>query len=49
MQAGFSLDDNLEAAISNYELAWRMQMEAPELTDLTKETAAKTSPLTSPL
>mgnify|MGYP001162348912 FL=1 len=43
MQAGFSFDDNLEAAISNYELAWRMQMEAPELTDLTKETAATKS------
>ena len=43
MQAGSSLDDNLEATISNYELAWRMQMEAPELTDLTKETAATKS------
>ena len=32
-----SNDDNLEATIQNYELAWRMQMEAPELTDLTKE------------
>ena len=43
MQAGSSLDDNLEATISNYELAWRMQMEAPELTDLSKETAATKS------
>ena len=32
-----SYDDNLEATIQNYELAWRMQMEAPELTDLTQE------------
>ena len=36
-------DDNLEATISNYELAWRMQTEAPELTDLSKETAATKS------
>ena len=43
VQAGSSLDDNLEATISNYELAWRMQMEAPELTDLSKETAATKS------
>ena len=43
MQAEFSLDDNLEATISNYELAWRMQMEAPELTDLSKETTATKS------
>jgi hypothetical protein len=43
VQARSSLDDNLEATISNYELAWRMQMEAPELTDLSKETAATKS------
>lgn len=43
MQAESSLDDNLEATISNYELAWRMQMEAPELTDLSKETTATKS------
>ncbi len=43
VQAKSSLDDNLEATISNYELAWRMQMEAPELTDLSKETAATKS------
>jgi len=42
-QAGSSGDDNLEATIANYELAWRMQMEAPELTDLSKETAATKS------
>ena len=34
----YSHDDELEATIENYELAWRMQMEAPELTDLSKET-----------
>ena len=33
-------DDRLDATIKNYELAWRMQMEAPELTDFSKETAA---------
>ncbi|MDG0965319.1 MAG: DUF1501 domain-containing protein [Opitutales bacterium] len=33
----FPLNDNLEATIENYELAWRMQMEAPELTDLKEE------------
>ena len=33
----YSHDDELEATIENYELAWRMQMEAPELTDLSKE------------
>ena len=34
----YSHDDEFEATIENYELAWRMQMEAPELTDLSKET-----------
>jgi hypothetical protein len=43
VQAGSFPDDNLEATISNYELAWRMQMEAPELTDLSKETEATKS------
>tara|TARA_B100001057_G_scaffold331259_1_gene331568 strand:+ start:1066 stop:2481 length:1416 start_codon:yes stop_codon:yes gene_type:complete len=33
-------DDGLEATVKNYELAWRMQMEAPELTDLSGETEA---------
>ena len=33
-------NDGMEATIKNYELAWRMQMEAPELTDLTGETEA---------
>ena len=33
----YSYDDEFEATIENYELAWRMQMEAPELTDLSKE------------
>ena len=33
----YSHDDEFEATIENYELAWRMQMEAPELTDLSKE------------
>ncbi|HYE31715.1 MAG TPA: DUF1501 domain-containing protein [Methylomirabilota bacterium] len=30
----------LEAVISNYELAWRMQMNAPSVLDLTQESAA---------
>jgi hypothetical protein len=33
-------DDQLEAAISNYELAFRMQTAVPELTDLSGETRA---------
>jgi hypothetical protein len=33
-------DSDLSARISSYELAFRMQMAAPELTDLTKETDA---------
>ncbi len=32
------VDNRLEATIKTYELAWRMQMEAPELTDISKET-----------
>ena len=32
-------DDRLDATIQSYELAWRMQMEVPELTDLSKESA----------
>ena len=39
----YSHDDELEATIENYELAWRMQMEAPELTDLSKETKSTKS------
>ena len=30
-------DDQLEATIQSYELAWRMQMEAPEVSDISKE------------
>src|SRR5438876_805338 len=33
-------DSDLSARIASYELAFRMQMAAPELTDLSKETAA---------
>src|SRR5262245_43155419 len=33
-------DDKLEAAVANYELAFRMQTAVPELTDLAGETAA---------
>lgn len=33
-------DDELEAVISSYELAWQMQMHAPEILDLSVETAA---------
>ncbi|HSQ54257.1 MAG TPA: DUF1501 domain-containing protein [Gemmata sp.] len=36
----FGDTDPLEAAIANYELAFRMQNAVPELTDLAKETAA---------
>lgn len=32
--------DEVETAIQNYELAYRMQMEVPEVTDITNETAA---------
>ncbi len=31
--------DDLEAMIASYELAWRMQMEAPEITNLDRESA----------
>lgn len=41
--SAYSNDDELEATIENYELAWRMQMEAPELTDLSKESNATKS------
>ncbi len=34
------VDDELNAVIRNYELAWRMQAQAPEILDLSKETAA---------
>jgi Protein of unknown function (DUF1501) len=33
-------DANLETAIQNYELAWRMQSSVPELCDISKETEA---------
>ncbi len=33
-------DDELEAVISSYELAWQMQMHAPEILDLSEETEA---------
>ena len=33
----FPHDDRLEATIQSYELAWRMQMKAPEITDISKE------------
>jgi hypothetical protein len=36
-------DSSLPARIASYELAFRMQMAAPELTDLSKETAATRS------
>src|SRR5690606_39545727 len=32
--------DEIESAIANYELAYRMQTAVPELTDLSQETAA---------
>ena len=35
-------DDQLEAVIESFELAWRMQMSAPEVFDLSGETAATT-------
>lgn len=38
--ASFTHADAVEAAISNYELAYRMQAAVPELTDLTSETTA---------
>jgi hypothetical protein len=33
-------DSELEAVINSYELAWRMQMNAPDVLDLSKESAA---------
>ena len=38
--AGMGADDRIEAAIANYELAFRMQTAVPELLDLTGETEA---------
>ena len=35
-----SVDDRLEATIKTYELAYRMQMQAPDIMDLSGETAA---------
>ena len=37
---GRSADSELEARISSYELAFRMQMEAPEIVDISRETAS---------
>jgi hypothetical protein len=39
-RAGAGRGSDLEAVIESYELAWRMQMHAPELFDLSAETAA---------
>ena len=40
-EAGLDRDDNeLQARISSYELAFRMQAEAPEAVDLSRESAA---------
>lgn len=36
-------DDEVNAVIRNYELAWRMQAQAPEILDLSKETQATTN------
>jgi hypothetical protein len=37
-QAGSAGDEELEAAVQSFELAWRMQMHAPEILDLSRET-----------
>jgi len=37
IQSEQAQDDELDAVVSSYELAWRMQMHAPGLTDLSKE------------
>jgi hypothetical protein len=37
-QAGSAGDEELEAAVQSFELAWRMQMHAPEVLDLSRET-----------
>jgi hypothetical protein len=39
-QRAFGSDEQLEAAIANYELAFRMQTAVPELMDFSDETAA---------
>lgn len=39
-QKAHAADDRDEAAIRSYELAWRMQQEAPGVLDLSRETAA---------
>ncbi len=36
-------DDEVNAVIRNYELAWRMQAQAPEILDLSKESESTTS------
>ena len=38
-RAGSGAREDLDAVIESYELAWRMQMHAPELFDLSEETA----------
>jgi len=38
--AGKPQDDQLEAVVESFELAWRMQMNAPEVFDLSEETSA---------
>lgn len=40
VQLGERRDSELEAVIASYELAWRMQMNAPQTLDLSKETKA---------
>jgi uncharacterized protein (DUF1501 family) len=40
LEAQLSHAEAIESAIQNYELAYRMQMEVPEVTDLSKETEA---------
>jgi hypothetical protein len=37
-QAGSQPDDQFDAAIQSFELAWRMQMHAPEALDISRET-----------
>jgi hypothetical protein len=38
--ASMTQDQHVEAAIANYEMAWRMQAAVPDLCDITDETAA---------
>ena len=39
-QAGAKSDDNLNAAVDAFDLAFRMQMNAPDILDLASETEA---------